>query len=200
MFTGIIEALGAVENIDSQGSNTTLWIRSNISAELKIDQSVSHSGVCLTVEEVKDNLHRVTAITETLNKTNLRNWQTGTLVNLERCLALNSRLDGHIVQGHIDTTATCIIKSDLNGSWEYTFKFHPEFAPLVIEKGSISLNGVSLTIFNVTENTFTVAIIPYTFNHTNINQVEKDSAVNIEFDIIGKYVNRMNQLKRSVIT
>ncbi len=199
MFTGIIEALGAVEYIEHQGSNTTFWIKSTISAELKTDQSVSHSGVCLTVEEVRDNLHRVTAITETLTKTNLSKWQTGTLVNLERCLGINGRLDGHIVQGHIDTTATCIIKSDLNGSWEYTFKFKPEFAPLVIEKGSISLNGISLTIYNVTENTFTVAIIPYTFNHTNLNKVEKDSTVNIEFDIIGKYVNRMNQLKRSTI-
>lgn len=197
MFTGIIEALGLVEFIDKKGSNATFWIRSNISANLKIDQSVSHSGVCLTVEEVRDNLHCVTAINETLTKTNLLVWQKGTQVNLERCLAINGRLDGHIVQGHVDTTATCINKSDLNGSWEYTFQFNAQFAALVIEKGSISLNGISLTIFNVTENTFTVAIIPFTFNHTNINQIEKDSVVNIEFDMIGKYINRLQSLKNN---
>ncbi|MEJ7827956.1 MAG: riboflavin synthase [Segetibacter sp.] len=199
MFTGIIEALGSVETIDRQGSNTTFWIRSNISADLKIDQSVSHNGVCLTVDEVKDNLHRVTAISETLSKTNLTTWQPDTLVNLERCLAMNARLDGHIVQGHVDSTATCINKNDLNGSWEYTFQFDPKFGSLVIEKGSISLNGVSLTIFNVTENTFTVAIIPFTFNHTNIHQVKEDSIVNIEFDIIGKYINRLQSLKNNSI-
>ncbi len=199
MFTGIIEALGSVETIDRQGSNTTFWIRSNISADLKIDQSVSHNGVCLTVDEVKDNLHRVTAISETLSKTNLTTWQPDTLVNLERCLAMNARLDGHIVQGHVDSTATCINKNDLNGSWEYNFQFDPKSGSLVIEKGSISLNGVSLTIFNVTENTFTVAIIPFTFNHTNIHQVKEDSIVNIEFDIIGKYINRLQSLKNNSI-
>jgi len=199
MFTGIIEALGSVERIDRQGSNTTFWIRSTISADLKIDQSVSHNGVCLTVDEVKDNLHRVTAIRETLSKTNLTTWQPDTLVNLERCLAMNARLDGHIVQGHVDSTATCINKNDLNGSWEYTFQFDPKFGSLVIEKGSISLNGVSLTIFNVTENTFTLAIIPFTFNHTNIHQVKEDSIVNIEFDIIGKYINRLQSLKNNSI-
>jgi riboflavin synthase len=199
MFTGIIEALGSVETIDRQGSNTTFWIRSNIWADLKIDQSVSHNGVCLTVDEVKDNLHRVTAISETLSKTNLTSWHPDTLVNLERCLAMNARLDGHIVQGHVDSTATCINKNDLNGSWEYTFQFDPKFGSLVIEKGSISLNGISLTIFNVTENTFTVAIIPFTFNHTNIHQVKEDSIVNIEFDIIGKYINRLQSLKNNSI-
>ncbi len=195
MFTGIIEALGSIELIENQGSNTTFWIQSNISAELKIDQSISHSGVCLTIEEVRDNLHRVTAINETLNKTNLSSWHRGTLVNLERCLAINGRLDGHIVQGHVDATAVCINKSDLNGSWQYTFHFDPKFASLVIEKGSISLNGISLTIFNITENTFTVAFIPFTFEHTNIKQVEIGTLVNIEFDMIGKYINRLHSLK-----
>lgn len=199
MFTGIIEALGTVEDVESNGSNETFWLRSNISGDLKIDQSVSHSGVCLTVEEVSNNLHRVTAINETLNKTNLFEWHRGTQVNLERCLAMNARLDGHIVQGHTDTTATCTTKSDLNGSWEYTFRFDSEFAALVIEKGSISLNGISLTIFNVTENSFTVAIIPFTFNNTNINQVEENSTVNIEFDMIGKYINRLQSLKNNSV-
>jgi riboflavin synthase len=195
MFTGIIEALGTIERIESHGSNTSFWIRSRISAELKIDQSVSHSGVCLTVEEAKDNCHRVTAISETLLKTNLSKWQPGTLVNLERCLLMNARFDGHIVQGHVDDTATCIAKNVLNGSWEYTFQFDPKFASLVIEKGSITLNGISLTIFNVGEDTFSVAIIPYTFEHTNIREVETGTLVNLEFDMIGKYINRLQLLR-----
>ena len=197
MFTGIIEALGTVDRVDSYGTNTTYWIRSAISGELKIDQSVSHSGVCLTVEEVKDGGHRLTAISETLHKTNLPQWRSGTLVNLERCVSINGRLDGHIVQGHVDATATCITKNDLNGSWHYTFQFDPEFASLVIEKGSISLNGISLTIFNVDQDSFSVAIIPYTFNHTNIKEVETGTLVNIEFDMIGKYINRLQSLKTS---
>lgn len=197
MFTGIIEDVGSVEHIDIEGSNTTFWIRSNISTALKADQSVSHSGVCLTVEEVRDNLHRVTAIDETLNKTNLSAWQKGTLVNLERCLSLNARLDGHIVQGHVDATAICINKTDKNGSWEFQFQFPKEFSALVIEKGSVSLNGISLTIFNAGEDFFSVAIIPYTYEHTNIKQVEKGTSVNIEFDMIGKYINRLQSLKNN---
>ncbi len=197
MFTGIIEDVGSVEHIDIKGSNTTFWIRSNISTALKVDQSVSHSGVCLTVEEVRDNLHRVTAIDETLNKTNLSAWQKGTLVNLERCLSLNARLDGHIVQGHVDATAICINKTDKNGSWEFQFQFPKEFSALVIEKGSVSLNGISLTIFNAGEDFFSVAIIPYTYEHTNIKQVEKGTSVNIEFDMIGKYINRLQSLKNN---
>lgn len=197
MFTGIIEDVGSVENIDVKGSNTTFWIQSKISPELKVDQSVSHSGVCLTVEEVRDDLHRVTAIDETLNKTNLLAWQKGTLVNLERCLVMNARLDGHIVQGHVDATAACINKTDKNGSWEFQFQFPKEFSALVIEKGSISLNGISLTIFNVGEDTFSVAVIPYTFEHTNIKQLETRTLVNIEFDMIGKYINRLQSLKNN---
>lgn len=195
MFTGIIEVMGTVHSIENQGSNKSFWIQSPISSSLKIDQSVAHSGVCLTVEAIENERHRVTAISETLEKTNLHSWQQGTLVNLERCLAMHGRLDGHIVQGHVDTTATCTHKADKNGSWEFTFTFPETFAALVIEKGSISLNGTSLTIFNVERSSFTVAIIPYTYEHTNIQQVEVGSEVNIEFDIIGKYVQRMNSLK-----
>ncbi|WP_207492782.1 riboflavin synthase [Aridibaculum aurantiacum] len=196
MFTGIIEALGKVRKIEHTGTNTTYWIQSPISHELKVDQSVAHSGVCLTVEEIMGDRHRLTAIAETLEKTNLKQWKEGTLVNLERCLTMNGRLDGHIVQGHVDCTATCIEKLDKTGSWEFTFEFPVQFAALVIEKGSISLNGTSLTIFNVGHNQFTVAIIPYTYEHTSIGQVEVGTEVNLEFDMIGKYVARMNQLKQ----
>jgi riboflavin synthase len=194
MFTGIIEDLGTIERIETQGSNRTFWIKSAISKDLKVDQSVSHSGVCLTVEEVKGDVHKVTAIDETLKKTNLGDWQTGSMVNLERCMLMNGRIDGHIVQGHVDATATCIEKKDLGGSWEFTFTFPVQFATLVIEKGSISLNGTSLTIFNVTNNKFTVAIIPYTYEHTNIQHVEEGIRVNIEFDMIGKYIQRITSL------
>jgi riboflavin synthase len=194
MFTGIIEALAQVKSVSQAGSNKTFWISSSISTEFKVDQSVSHNGVCLTVEEINGNLHRVTAIEETLEKTDMADWKHGTLVNLERSMTMNGRLDGHIVQGHVDTTGFCVEKKDLDGSWEYRVEFPVEFASLVIEKGSISLNGTSLTIFNVTENAFTVAIIPYTFDHTNIQQVVPGSKVNIEFDMIGKYVNRMLQV------
>lgn len=196
MFTGIIEAFGIVHSIEKQGTNTTFWISSPISDELKIDQSVSHNGVCLTVEEVKEGRHRVTAIDETLKKTNLVEWQEGILVNLERCMTFNGRIDGHIVQGHVDTTALCTEKKDADGSWEFRFQFPAEYGSLVIEKGSISLNGISLTVFNVDANAFSVAIIPYTYTHTNIQQLKKGSTVNIEFDMIGKYVNRMLALQK----
>jgi riboflavin synthase len=191
MFTGIIESLGRVNAIESKGTNKTFWIASPISHELKVDQSISHNGVCLTVEEQKDNLHRVTAIEETLEKTNLGQWQPGDLVNLERCLIMNGRLDGHIVQGHVDTTATCLDRKDLNGSWEFRFEFPKKFTQLVIEKGSICLNGISLTIFNVKKTRFDIAVIPYTFDHTNIQSVNPGSVVNLEFDMIGKYVSRL---------
>jgi riboflavin synthase len=196
MFTGIIEAFGVVYSVEKQGTNSTFWINSPISKELKIDQSVSHNGVCLTVEEVKEGCHKVTAIEETLKKTNLLHWQEGTLVNLERSMSMNGRIDGHIVQGHVDTTARCIQKKDVGGSWEFRFRFPEEFASLIIEKGSISLNGISLTIFNVNASEFSVAIIPYTYAHTNIQQVEEGSIINIEFDMIGKYVNRMLSLSK----
>jgi len=193
MFTGIIESLGTIKEVTVLGTNLTLWIASSISNELKADQSVAHNGICLTVEEVRGHLHRVTAIKETLSKTSLIKSQEGDLINLERCLSLNSRLDGHIVQGHIDTTGICLGKSNMEGSWQFVIQFSPEFGHLVIEKGSICLNGISLTIFNVTKDQFTIAVIPYTFEHTNIKNLDKKDLVNIEFDIIGKYVTRYAQ-------
>jgi riboflavin synthase len=196
MFTGIIEAFGIIHSIEKQGTNATFRISSPISNELKVDQSVSHNGVCLTVEDVKEGVHSVTAIEETLKKTNLLAWEEGTLVNLERCMIMNGRIDGHIVQGHVDTTARCIEKKDADGSWEFRFQFPQQFSALVIEKGSISLNGISLTVFNVDDSSFSVAIIPYTYSHTNIQQVKEGSTVNIEFDMIGKYVNRMLALPK----
>jgi riboflavin synthase len=191
MFTGIIESMGKVTSIATNGTNKTFWIESPLSHELKVDQSLSHNGVCLTIEEVNGNSHRVTAIDETLNLSNLAAWADGDLVNLERCLIMNGRLDGHIVQGHVDTQATCLQKKNLQGSWEYQFEFSKKFSRLVIEKGSICLNGISLTIFKVKKNRFAVAVIPYTFEHTNISAVEPGSKVNLEFDMIGKYVSRM---------
>ncbi|MCG2615816.1 riboflavin synthase [Terrimonas sp. NA20] len=190
MFTGIVEATGRIKEITHNGTNSTFWVESPLSPEFKIDQSVSHSGVCLTVEEVKDGMHRVTAISETLEKTNLNNWVSNSIVNIERCLPFNGRLDGHFVQGHVDTTGTCVAKTDKQGSWEFDIEFPREFAALVIEKGSISLNGISLTVFNVKENRFTVAIIPYTYTHTDICDVKTGSVVNLEFDILGKYIQR----------
>jgi riboflavin synthase len=190
MFTGIIESLGAVHTVDTRGTNKTFWIASTLSNELRVDQSLSHNGVCLTVEEIKDGSHRVTAIEETLKKTNLGHWATGDLINLERCLVMNGRLDGHIVQGHADTTATCLRRKQLDGSWEFRFEYPGKFSHLVIEKGSISLNGISLTVFNVKKDRFDIAVIPYTFEHTNISTVDAGSIVNLEFDLIGKYVTR----------
>ncbi|OQP61992.1 riboflavin synthase subunit alpha [Niastella vici] len=198
MFTGIIETIGTIDEVLIAGTNKTYWISSPLSAEFKVDQSVSHNGVCLTVEEIKGSRYRVTAIAETLQKSNIGHWKTGDLVNIERCMLMNGRLDGHIVQGHVDTTATCISKTALDGSWEFRFSFPPQFGALVIEKGSISLNGISLTIFNVTENEFSVAIIPYTYEHTNIKTIQPASSVNIEFDMMGKYVNRILSLNSQV--
>jgi len=190
MFTGIIECLGKITNINTHGSNKTFWVESTISDELKIDESVSHDGVCLTIEEVNGNSYKVTAIKETLDKTNIDEWKAGGIVNLERSLRMNGRIDGHIVQGHVDTTAECVYKKILKGSTELTFKFKKRFASLIIEKGSICVNGVSLTCFNVAKNKFTVAIIPYTLEHTNISFIKEGLKVNIEFDILGKYVQK----------
>ena len=194
MFTGIIECTGKVVSIAQKGSNLSFWISSPVSGELKIDQSVSHNGVCLTVESLADNSHLVTAIEETLSKTNLSAWKEGTEVNIERCMLMNGRLDGHIVQGHVDTTGICLERKELAGSWEYTFQFPASFAHLVIEKGSIAVNGTSLTCFNVGKDRFTIAVIPYTFEHTNIKHVQAGIVVNIEFDILGKYVQRRAEL------
>ena len=195
MFTGIIESVGLVNEIIETGTNKTFWISSPVSKELKVDQSVAHSGVCLTVEEVDGTRHRVTAIQETLEKSNLNTWSVHEKVNIERCLQFNERLDGHMVQGHVDTTGVCTGVEEQNGSWLYEFQFPENFASLIVEKGSISLNGISLTIFNVGMNSFNVAIIPYTYEHTNMQDIQTGSRVNLEFDIIGKYVMRSNQLQ-----
>lgn len=196
MFTGIIENIGLVKDILSHGSNRTIWVESDISKELNIDQSVSHNGVCLTIEEAMGNSHRVTAIEETLKKTNLGVWKIGDLVNLERSLRLDSRLDGHLVQGHVDTTAACAVRKEKKGSWEFEFHFPKAFAELVIEKGSVSVNGISLTAFDVKKKSFKTAIIPYTFEHTNIQSVQKGDLVNIEFDLIGKYILHSQKMKK----
>ncbi len=194
MFTGIIEALGTIQHISTAGTNRIFWINSSISSQLKIDESLCHNGACLTIEDIKDNEYQVTAIQETLEKTNLQNWKEGDIINLERSMQMNGRIDGHIVQGHVDGTGKCISKKNLDGSFEFIFSFDEEKAALIIEKGSICVNGVSLTAFNVTKNTFTVAIIPYTFEHTNFKNLQEDDMVNLEFDMLGKYVARMIQL------
>lgn len=196
MFTGIIESTGKIESITKEQKNAVIWISSLISDELKIDQSISHDGACLTVDELKPGQHRVTAVAETLAKTNLAMWRAGDAVNLERSMLMNGRLDGHIVQGHVDTTARCLSVEEQGGSWLYRFEFPPAFAKLVIEKGSICLNGISLTIFDISNNGFSVAVIPYTFNHTNLQFVSPGHIVNIEFDMIGKYVNRFYALNK----
>ena len=194
MFTGIIEQLGTIEKVEKKESNLLLTIKADLTSELKIDQSVSHSGICLTIESIAENIYTVTAIDETIKKTNISNWKKGTVLNLERCLRFDGRLDGHIVQGHVDTVGTCTAVIEKQGSWEYVINFDKKFASLIIEKGSISLNGISLTIFNITHNSFTVAIIPYTYEHTNMHTLQLNDFVNIEFDMMGKYVNRINEL------
>jgi riboflavin synthase len=191
MFTGIIEATGRVESIVAEGTGKVIWITSPLSPELKTDQSLSHNGVCLTVEQVRNGSHRVTAILETLSKTEIGNWKPGDTVNLERCMQLNGRLDGHIVQGHVDTTGACLSVTNQQGSWEYRFSYPSNFAGLIIEKGSICVNGISLTAFDVADDAFSVAIIPYTHEHTNIANVVKGSPVNLEFDVVGKYIQRL---------
>ena len=194
MFTGIVETTGTVVAVSQTGTNSTFTIESPISHTLKTDQSVSHNGVCLTVESVSNGSHTVTAIAETLSKTNLGYWQAGTVVNLERCVPMNGRLDGHLVQGHVDATATCESVSNQDGSWLFTFSYPKQFAHLIIEKGSICINGISLTVFNLVENRFSVAIIPYTFTHTNMQHLQAGNTVNIEFDMVGKYLARWKEL------
>lgn len=193
MFTGIIETLGTITELRHEQGNLHITVESSIAAELKIDQSVAHNGVCLTVIALADGKHTVTAIEETLNKTSLGHLKTGDLVNLERCMQMNARLDGHIVQGHVDQTATCIDFKALDGSWEYTFEYDAAQGNVTVEKGSICVNGISLTVVNSHNNSFSVAIIPYTFEHTNLQHVKTGSVVNLEFDIIGKYVARLMQ-------
>lgn len=196
MFTGIVETQGIIKKIIEKGTNKTFWIKSPISSKLKPDQSVAHDGVCLTIEEIKGNRHKVTAIAETLAKTNMDQWQKGSQINMEKCLKVNDRLDGHFVQGHVDTVAICIEKKEKDGSWEFSFQFPSKFGELIIEKGSIAINGISLTAFNVSGNTFDVAIIPYTFEQTNMNSVNVGQKVNIEFDMLGKYINRKLSLSK----
>lgn len=190
MFTGIIEAKGTVRDVITIGTNKTYRISSTLSQDLSPDQSVAHDGVCLTIESCTGGDHMVTAVDETLKKTTLASWQPGKIVNIERCMQLNGRLDGHLVQGHVDTTGTCIDATNKDGSWEYEIGFDKAFANLVIEKGSICLNGISLTIFNVKRNSFTVVVVPFTYEHTNMPAVKKGDPVNLEFDVIGKYVQR----------
>jgi riboflavin synthase len=191
MFTGIIEGLGEIKDVSTYQSNRTFYIRSELASELKIDESVSHNGICLTVENIENDIYRITAIEETLKKTTAGNWEKSDLINLERAMKINDRLDGHIVQGHVDGTGICIHKKNKEGSVEFTFEYDEKFAQLIIEKGSICVNGVSLTAFNVSKNNFTVAIIPYTFAHTNFHSLQENGLVNLEFDILGKYVQRI---------
>lgn len=191
MFTGIIETLGTVKEIVAEGTNLHFTIESALSNELKIDQSVSHNGVCLTVVALNDTTHTVTAIQETLEKSNLQHLSEGMKVNLERCMQMNGRVDGHIVQGHVDQTAVCVLREELDGSWEYRFKYDSSKGNVTVEKGSVCINGISLTVVNSAADEFSVFIIPYTFEHTNLQEVNTGDTVNLEFDIIGKYVARL---------
>jgi riboflavin synthase len=191
MFTGIIETLGKVTDLRHEQGNLHITVASSIAQELKIDQSVAHNGVCLTVIALADGTHTVTAIEETLNKTSIGHLKVGEPVNLERCMQMNARLDGHIVQGHVDQTATCTNFTELDGSWEYTFEYDVVVGNVTVEKGSICVNGISLTVVNSGPNYFSVAIIPYTYEHTNLHNVRIGTKVNLEFDIIGKYVARL---------
>jgi riboflavin synthase len=195
MFTGIIESLGEVIDLKKSSSNLQITINAPFTQELKIDQSVAHNGTCLTVVELSGNNYTVTAIKETLEKTNLSKLKPGNLVNLERCMIMNGRIDGHIVQGHVDQTAVCSNISEENGSWVFTFEYDPSKGNITVEKGSICVNGVSLTVVNSKNNSFSVAIIPYTYEHTNFHQLKVGDTVNLEFDVIGKYVARLLSMK-----
>jgi riboflavin synthase len=190
MFTGIVECMGEIKAIQTEQNNIHFTIESSIGSELKIDQSVAHNGVCLTVVETTDNTHVVTAIHETLNKTDLKSWAIGKHVNLERCMKADGRFDGHIVQGHVDCTATCIQKLDEVGSWRFTFKY-PDGMGTTVEKGSITVNGTSLTVVGSMDNEFSVAIIPYTYEHTVFGYLNLGDTVNLEFDIVGKYIQKI---------
>lgn len=191
MFTGIIETLGKVADIRTEDGNLHFTIESDISGDLKVDQSVSHNGVCLTVVNVAEGRHTVTAIEETLLKSNLGALKTGDLINLERCMQMNGRLDGHIVQGHVDQTARCTVIRELEGSHEFTFDYDPAPGNVTVEKGSVCVNGISLTVIGSADHSFSVAIIPYTYEHTNMKNLRVGDGVNLEFDIIGKYVTRL---------
>jgi len=195
MFTGIIETLGEVKKLEKEGGNLHITIRSKITQELKIDQSVAHNGVCLTVVKIADDQYTVTAIEETLEKTNLNDLLKGDLVNLERAMVLGARLDGHIVQGHVDQTGECIDIKEKDGSWFFTFSYDPTQNNVTIEKGSITIDGTSLTVVDSQKNSFSVAIIPYTYEHTRFGNYTIGTRVNLEFDVIGKYVSRLLELR-----
>lgn len=190
MFTGIIETLGTVTDIRHDQHNVHFTLASSLSHALKVDQSVSHNGACLTVVALGTGTHTVTAVAETLRRTNMGNWQVGSLINLERCLAMGGRLDGHMVQGHVDGLATCLQIEEAGGSWQLTFEYPTDSPHLLVDKGSVCLNGISLTVVNPVANRFSVAIIPYTWEHTNLHQLRVGNSVNIEFDMIGKYIAR----------
>lgn len=194
MFTGIIKAAGTVRRITTQGTNKDFLIESSLTPQLTIDQSVAHNGVCLTVTAIEGDCYSVTAIDETLQKTTLGSWSEGQVLNLELALRAGDRMDGHFVQGHVDGTGTCISKEAQKGSWLFRFTFAAQFAPLVIEKGSICIDGVSLTCFNLSKTEFSVAIIPYTYEHTTFSKIEPGTPVNLEFDVMGKYLLRQQEL------
>ena len=194
MFTGIIETLGTVKALEKDGDNIHISIQSNLTNELKIDQSVAHNGVCLTVVNINNDVYTVTAIKETIDKTNLSFWNVNDVVNLGRAMKLGDRLDGHIVQGHVDQVAACKNIEEANGSWYFTFEYDKNLHNITIEKGSITVNGVSLTVVNSKENEFSVAIIPYTYAHTNFHNFKIGTKINLEFDVIGKYVARLHGL------
>lgn len=195
MFTGIVESLAKVVKIEKELGNLHLYLNAAFIPELKIDQSVAHNGVCLTVVDIHSDYYKVTAVSETLSLTNLEDLIVGDIVNVERCMQMNARLDGHIVQGHVDAMGTCILKEENEGSWRFVFSYEASREHLIVEKGSICINGISLTAFNVSNTSFEVAIIPYTYEHTNLKQVEINSKVNLEFDIIGKYIARLQDVK-----
>ncbi|GGD80486.1 riboflavin synthase [Planktosalinus lacus] len=192
MFTGIVEDMGKVVSLTKKGDNVEIEVKSSITKELKIDQSVSHNGVCLTVVEINKDIYKVVAIKETLEKSALSQLKVGDLINLERAMKLGDRLDGHLVQGHVDQTGICTDIKETNGSWYFTFEYNSESGNITIEKGSITVNGVSLTVVNSSENNFSVAIIPYTYEHTNFNTLKVNSKVNLEFDIVGKYLKKLS--------
>ena len=194
MFTGIIEAFGKVVSLEHELENLHITLKSSLSKELKIDQSLAHNGVCLTVVKIVENNYTVTAIKETLDKSNLNELKVGDLVNLERAMKMNARLDGHIVQGHVDQIGNCVKVEFNEGSWGYSFEYASEQKNITIEKGSITVNGVSLTVVNSGENSFSVAIIPYTYEHTNFKALKVGSKINLEFDLIGKYIAKLNRI------
>jgi riboflavin synthase len=195
MFTGIIETLGTINELQIDNGNLQVTIKSEITNELKIDQSVAHNGICLTVVKIENDTYTVTAIQETIDKTNIGTWEVGGIVNLERAMKLGDRLDGHIVQGHVDQTAVCTKADANNGSWYYTFEYDSSLSNITIEKGSITVNGVSLTVVDSQINAFSVAIISYTFEHTTFKTFKIGTKVNLEFDVIGKYITRLNSLR-----